>query len=208
MKITKYEHACFIVEEQGHQLVVDPGVFTQLPDSVQADGLVVTHVHDDHITTENEAKLRTANPNLKFFSTEEVAQKFSNAKQAKSSEAHTVGPFKLEFFGETHQEVHPDHPAAQNVGVLINDTMYYPGDSFTIPSKLVEVLLVPAAAPWMKTAEAMDFIVTIKPKVVIPTHYGVLSNEGSSYTDHWLKQACEKVGAHYKRLQTGESLEV
>lgn len=208
MKITKYEHACFIVEEQGKRLVVDPGVFTHLPDDTSTIGLVVTHVHDDHITPENESKLREANSDLAFISTQEVAEKFIKATAADTTKTCTVGPFNLNFFGKTHQPVHPDYPAAQNVGVLINDTIYYPGDSFTMPHKPVKVALVPAAAPWMKTAEAMNFIAELKPEIVIPTHYGVLSNEGSSYTDNWLKQACEKAGAQYKRLQTGESLEV
>ena len=50
MKITKYEHACFVVEEDGESLIVDPGGWTTdlvIPDTVV--GVIITHEHQDHI---------------------------------------------------------------------------------------------------------------------------------------------------------------
>ena len=47
MKLTKYEHACFIVEKDGVSIVVDPGSLTtdfSTADHVAA--IIVTHEHD------------------------------------------------------------------------------------------------------------------------------------------------------------------
>lgn len=208
MKLTKYEHACFIIEGQEQGLVVDPGMFTSLSEGLPAVGLVVTHVHDDHLTDDNLNRLRTANPDLPIFTTAEVAEKVPGAIVVETNKTYDAGPFRLQFFGDKHQQVHPDYPPADNYGVFINEKVYYPGDSFTLPGKPIEVLLVPAAAPWMKTSEAMDFITAVKPHLVIPTHDDVLSNEGKGFTDNWLKQAAEKAGATYQRLSTGESIDI
>ncbi|MGO7984029.1 hypothetical protein ACC691_40010, partial [Rhizobium johnstonii] len=65
----------------------------------------------------------------------------------------TVGAFTLRFFGGRHAVIHSSIPIVDNVGVLVNDTLYYAGDSFTIPDGVdVQVLAAPAGAPWMKLA--------------------------------------------------------
>ena len=54
MKLTKYEHACFTVEDtSGNVLVVDPGSFSKnfvVPNNVV--GIVITHEHADHFNTD------------------------------------------------------------------------------------------------------------------------------------------------------------
>ncbi|MFP3381565.1 hypothetical protein SB767_35190, partial [Bacillus sp. SIMBA_069] len=65
-----------------------------------------------------------------------------------------AGPFSLRFFGGRHAVIHESIPVVDNVGVLVNDTLYYAGDSFSIPEGVeVDVLAAPAGAPWMKIAE-------------------------------------------------------
>lgn len=208
MKLTKFEHACFILEEQGKQLVVDPGTFTTLAETESAEALVITHEHGDHYAKMNVQVLQNSNTELQFFTTAAVASKEQKAITPELGQVYQTSTFSLTFFGGSHAQIHPDYPAIDNFGVCINNRIYYPGDSFTLPNQPVEVLLVPAAAPWMKTAEAMDFITAVKPKLVIPTHDAVLSDAGINFTDNWLKQATEKIGATYRRLQPGESLDL
>jgi L-ascorbate metabolism protein UlaG (beta-lactamase superfamily) len=51
MKITKLDHACVLLEHDGHRVVVDPGSHTT-PDTVDrlagVDAVLVTHRHGDH----------------------------------------------------------------------------------------------------------------------------------------------------------------
>lgn len=57
-------------------------------------------------------------------------------------------PFTLRFFGGTHAVIHASIPVVDNLGVLIDDELYYAGDSFTVPEGVdVDVLAVPAGAP-------------------------------------------------------------
>ena len=54
--------------------------------------------------------------------------------------------------------IYPDVPMIPNNAYLVDDTHLHPGDSFTPPSGQVEVLFVPTAAPWLKIAEAIDYL--------------------------------------------------
>ncbi|MGC5075433.1 hypothetical protein, partial [Escherichia coli] len=59
-----------------------------------------------------------------------------------------LGPFHLEFFGGKHAEIHSSIPIVDNVGVLVNDAFFYPGDSYTVPKGAhVALLAAPVGAP-------------------------------------------------------------
>jgi hypothetical protein len=119
-----------------------------------------------------------------------------------------VGPFTLEFFGGNHAVIHPSMPQNQNVGVLVNNTLYYPGDSFSEPGKAVKVLAAPAGGPWMKISEAMDFITAVKPALAFPTHDAVLSDGGQQVNDSMLSHAAEQAGIEYRRIAIKDSFTV
>lgn len=209
MKLTKYEHACVVIEDQEDKLVIDPGMFADLPDNLQqVKAVIITHDHGDHYTDENLKKIQAVNPDVMFFTTTELASKLDGSKPVEPGQEVQVGVFKLKFFGGQHQQVHPDYPGIANIGVLVSGKIYYPGDSFAMTDTAVDTLLVPAAAPWMKTAEAMNFISAVKPRLAIPTHDAVLSDQGNGFTDNWLKQAAEKAGSTYRRLNPAESTDI
>lgn len=209
MTITKYEHACFIVEETGVKLVVDPGNLTSsLPKLDKVIAIVITHVHADHIDERAVKQIITDNPGAKIFSTQEVADTFPNLNFiiAEPGSTHQIGPFTLAFFGGVHAIIHPSKPRTQNVGVLINSTVYYPGDSFTLPGRPIKVLAAPAAAPWMKISEAMDFIQEVKAEIAFPVHDAILSDGGKQVHDNLLEAAAKEVNTTYQRLKAGQSI--
>ena len=45
-----------------------------------------------------------------------------------------------------------------------------------MPEQAVDVLGVPVYAPWMKIAEAADYVHAVKPRVSVPIHEGMLTN--------------------------------
>jgi L-ascorbate metabolism protein UlaG (beta-lactamase superfamily) len=212
MKITKYEHACVVIEEQGKKLVIDPGAFAKsLPanlDGVAA--VVITHIHGDHFDEGKVKNISNQNPDAQIFSTQEVANQLKDLKvnPVTSGSQATAGPFKLEFFGGQHAHVHDTQPVAQNVGVFVNQSLYYPGDSFDSPSGLVKVLAIPTSGPWLKTGDSMDFWEKIKPQTGFPTHDAFLSEIGENYVNNWLDQAAKESGDEYKALRVGESFDV
>jgi L-ascorbate metabolism protein UlaG (beta-lactamase superfamily) len=211
MKVTKYGHACVVLEEQGRRLVIDPGGFTPTFGGVEnIVAVVVTHEHGDHLNPEHLRAIAEANPGVQIFAPGDAVSKMANlpAKAVTNGDSADAAPFSLTFKGQKHATIHPDYAVPENVGVMVNDKFYYPGDSFTLPNAPVEILAVPAGAPWMKMAEAMDFVRAVQPKICLPTHNALNSNIGNSLADSWLTKACESVQTAYRPLTPGENIEI
>lgn len=208
MNITKYGHACLVVEKDGSRLVIDPGIITTLPELAGVVAVVVTHVHPDHMSVDNLQKLIATNPDLTVFACDEVLAELTDVaanKVAVTNEMVSSGPFELAFFGHDHAIIYQQVPC-QNRGVMVNNYLYYPGDSFTLPEVPVSVLAFPASAPWMKTSEAIDFVKAVNPRRAFPTHNGLLSEFGESVSYRYIKQALEEAGGKFIHLAEGESL--
>lgn len=203
MDITKYKHACFIVTKDDQSLVVDPGNFSDdftAPDHVAA--VVITHEHADHLDQDHLAAIAAKNPDAVVYGPQTVTDQVTSLKTQTVAPGDTVqaGPFTLRFFGGGHAVIHESMPPMQNVGVMIDSRLYYPGDSLFVPDEAVEILAAPAAAPWMKIGEAIDFLQAVKPTFAFPTHDAILSGSGQAMTDRMLAGATEHAGGTYQRI--------
>lgn len=203
MQLTKYEHACFTVEKDNQLLVVDPGGFSSdfiAPSDVVA--VVVTHNHPDHFDHEQLETIINENPNAIIIGPETVTSAIEvfTTQTVDHGDSLDVGPFHLEFFGGKHAVVHLSLPITANVGVIVNDLLYDPGDSFTLPGRPVDTLALPAAAPWLKISEAMDFLSQVRPRLAFPTHDAILSPEGKELVDARLGETAASQGTTYQRL--------
>jgi L-ascorbate metabolism protein UlaG (beta-lactamase superfamily) len=211
MKLTKYGHACFTLEDNGKTLVIDPGALS--PDFIPPSnvvGVVVTHEHADHFDPEVLAAIYAKNPDAILVSTAEVTKKVPDypSKIGIPGKSIEVDSFTLDFFGGAHAFIHGEIPALDNLAVLINKKVYYPGDSFALPDhEPVDTLAVPIGAPWLKTSEAIDFLTTIKPRFAFPTHDAVLSKDGQGFTDSWLQRFAEPLSIAYERID-GKTIEL
>lgn len=207
MKITKYEHACFTVEENGQVLVVDPGAYTTdftPPTGVVA--VVITHEHADHMDKAHLQAIVATNPDALIISHSDITSQLGEFKTMSvvPNEGIKVGDFELEFYGGEHATIYADLPTIANIGVLINERLYYPGDSFALPERAVEILALPVSAPWMKLSEAIDFARSVNPKMIFPTHDAVLSDVGKALPDRLVPSFV--TDAEYVRLH--EPLEI
>lgn len=205
MKITKFEHACFAVEENGQSIIVDPGNWTTnlaVPENIIA--VVVTHEHADHFNTDNLQAILDSNPGLVVLAHESVTSQLDGFKTTSvvANEGIKVGDFELEFFGGEHATIIEGMPTIANLGVMINNRLYYPGDSFAVPEQPVEILALPVSAPWMKFNEAVTFVDAVKPQMIFPTHDAILSQPGKDLADTLSGRAAEKVGAKYQRIDS------
>ncbi len=209
MKITKFEHACFIAEQDGQSLIVDPGSFTTdlvIPDNVV--GVMVTHEHTDHLDKKHLQEIIAKNPEAIIVAHSNITSQLDGFKTQAvvPNEVITLGNFKLEFFGGEHAVIFEGQPVIANLGVLINQKLYYPGDSFVAPNQPVEVLALPISAPWLKVNETVTYLEAVKPSRVFPTHDAILSDTGKALLDRMLVPVTEKLSASYQRLT--ESIEV
>ncbi len=209
MNITKYEHACLVVEEQGKKLVIDAGEFTtSLTDFSNITAVLVTHMHADHLDAKKLRAILAANPNVRFFGTAEVAKQVPDLPftAVTGGTAETVAPFKLAFYGEMHAQIHPSIPQIQNVGVMVNDTLYYPGDSFTVPGVPVKVMAMPISAPWLKAAEMIDLLLTVRPKQAFATHDAILSDIGHNMLTNIAQRYTTQFGGTFTYMRPGQSM--
>jgi L-ascorbate metabolism protein UlaG (beta-lactamase superfamily) len=203
MKLTKYEHACFTLEKDEQLIVIDPGIFSSdflSPERVIA--VIITHEHADHFDPERVAAIIDKNPDAIIIGPKAVTSQIQafETKTVVAGETLQFGPFMIGFFGGEHASIHPSIPLVANLGVLINDLLYYPGDSLTIPTRPVDTLAIPIAGPWLKTSEAIDFLAAIHPRLAFPTHDAVLSDEGKEITDAHLITAAHKADVLYQRI--------
>lgn len=195
MKITKYEHSFMVLDHDQQQLVIDPGTYTpSLPELNAVTAVIVTHEHADHLSAHNLAQILSANPGALLYAPQDVLDQLSEIESpkviAQAGETVTMGAFKVAFIGGRHATIYKASPC-ENVGVMVDDEFYYPGDSLDEPNTKVKVLAVPAHAPWMKTSETMNFIDNVSPDVVFPAHNMLLSDIGEMVTYRWLKQAAD-----------------
>jgi L-ascorbate metabolism protein UlaG (beta-lactamase superfamily) len=211
MNLTKFEHACLLLEITDKRLIIDPGSFTMpLGDFGDVVAVVITHEHGDHATAEQLERIVGRNPEVKIFGPAGAvaAQKDFVVIETHDGDTVSVEPFELTFIGSKHAQIHKTVPQIDNVGVLVNDLLFYPGDAFTKPPGEVDTLAVPAAAPWLKIAEIMDYITEVRPKRVFPVHEMMLSVAGKTMTNARIKAATEIVGGEFFVLEPGESLDL
>jgi len=204
MRLTKFEHSCFTLEKEGNVLVVDPGAWATdfvVPENVVS--VVVTHEHADHFDPEKLQAIVDKNPEAIIYAPEAVTSQVNNlpTQIVSPDEVMEVGGFTLTFTGGVHATIHKDfHPEYQNVGVIVDDVLYHPGDSLALPNRPVKVLSLPIIAPWEKVSESVDFLIAVKPEFAFPTHDAMLSEFGFGLYDRWHKLAAEKYGIVYERI--------
>lgn len=172
---------------------------------------MITHEHGDHWTPDQLQRILAKSPGAKIFAPAGVALVASGFDITVVAPGDSVeaGPFALRFFGGRHAEIHSSIPLVDNVGVLINEQIYYAGDSFFIPEGLeVDVLAVPAGAPWLKISEVMDYVLAVAPKRSFPTHEMVLSAPGKNIANDRIEWATEQGGGTFFPLKPGDVLEI
>ncbi|MEU4690820.1 MBL fold metallo-hydrolase [Actinoplanes sp. NPDC023714] len=211
MRLIKYTHACVRLDDGDRSLLIDPGVWTEPEAYDGVTDILVTHEHDDHIDLERIAALLTSR-NLRIFAPEPVRATAveENAPTVAAAitpvaagDTFTAGGFAVTAVGGLHAEIYEGLPGCANVG-FIAEGVYHPGDSFFVPSQPVTTLLVPAAAPWFKLREALDFTRAIAPARAFPIHDRMLSPDvGFDRFDVWMHM---KGNTDYARIPLTEAV--
>jgi len=212
MRVTKFEHATLTIVDSGKTLVIDPGSFTApLGELESVVAIVITHEHPDHWTADHLDRILGTFPEATIYGPEGVAKAAAGHEITivRPGDVVEVDPFRLEFFGGRHAVIHESIPVVDNVGVLVNDDFYYPGDSYAVPDgRSVKMLASPVGAPWLKVGEAMDFVLAVAPRRVFATHDMTLSVVGRDMGRARLAWAVEQNGGEFVALNPGEGTDI
>jgi L-ascorbate metabolism protein UlaG (beta-lactamase superfamily) len=215
IELTTWGHSAVRLERQGQRLVIDPGMFSDPRVLEGVVAVLVTHEHADHVEPDKLASTVVAQVDLEVWAPAPVAEALV-AAGAPPERIHTVEPgqqlnaagFGVQVLGGTHAVIHPAIPVVANVAYLIDGVVLHPGDSLTpAPQGVqVQVLALPISAPWLKVAEAADYVAQVAPTTAIPIHDAILSDAGKQLIDKLSERLTRP--ASYRRLAPGETLAV
>ncbi|MFN2494676.1 MAG: MBL fold metallo-hydrolase [Pseudonocardiaceae bacterium] len=210
MQIVHFGQSCVLVETPHARLLLDPGIYsTGFEELTGLDAILVTHQHPDHLDLARLPALLAANPGAELVVDVGSAQPLADAGIAHrvvcpGEHLESAGT-TVEVIGGEHGEIHPDIPVVPNNGYLIDGgAVLHPGDSFALPGRDVDVLLLPTVAPWFKLSEAADFLRAVDPGLAVPIHQALLARPEKFYE---LLRELAPVGTEVHITPHGEALE-
>jgi L-ascorbate metabolism protein UlaG (beta-lactamase superfamily) len=177
MRLTHLGHACLLVESEHARLLIDPGTMSAFEDLRGLDAVLVTHQHPDHLDVARLAGLLAANPAARLVvdpdTVTAVAGLPASRTVARAGDRLTFGATTVDVLGGLHAAVYGDVPGCTNSAYLVDEGAFlHPGDSFFVPDQEVDVLAVAVDGPWLKLAEAVDYVHAVSPRVALPVHEG------------------------------------
>jgi len=185
MRISKYGHSCLHITEGSASILIDPGTFSQGFETLSGlTAVLVTHQHPDHVDPKRLPLLLRGNPGATLYadagSVDALAKEGITATPVASGDRLDVG-IPVDVFAGDHAVIHRDIPVIPNACYLVGGRLLHPGDSLTVLDQPVEILALPASAPWMAAKEAVDYFREVDPKVAIPIHEKVMANPAMVY---------------------------
>ncbi len=213
MKIKKLGHCCFVVDINGKRIMTDPSNFDYGGDSVlerDISLIIITHEHADHLHIDTLKEILKNNSNAEVITNTSVGKLLDEQGikyiKVEDGEEHDFFGISISGFGNMHAKIYEDYGQVQNTGYMINE-LCYPGDSFSIPNKKVEILALPVLGPWMQMSMAIDYAKSLKPRICFPVHDAPLKPFATfiyGIPNHFL----EKENIEFKKLEIGKEEEL
>ncbi len=190
MELTHFGHSCLLASFPGADggqtatILFDPGNFSHGFEGITGlTAILVTHQHPDHADPERLPALVEANPGAALYADPATAAQLGGAWQAvHAGDQFSIAGLTVRGMGGRHAVIHPEIPVIDNISYVVGDDehparLMHPGDALLVPDEEVHVLATPAAAPWMKISEAVDYLRAVAPTHAVPIHQGIVAPE-------------------------------
>ena len=182
MTLKKLGHCCLLIKTNNLTILTDPGNFSVAQNALTGiDIVLITHEHADHLHTDSLKEVLKHNPQARVITNTGVGKKLDEIGvpyEILEGRAQTeIQGVTIEAFDGKHEEIFEEIGQVQNTGYFIDQTLFYPGDSFHNPEKPVDILALPVAGPWCKIADAVRYALAVKPKRAFPVHDGMLQKD-------------------------------
>jgi L-ascorbate metabolism protein UlaG (beta-lactamase superfamily) len=202
MQLTKHRHSCVRFDDGDRTLVLDPGSFSDLDAALDgAEAVLITHAHADHLDVDRVRAAARADSRLRIWApgevTEQLAELGEQVVTVSAGETFEAAGFSVRTFGGQHALIHPLIPILANVGFLIDDTVYHPGDSFVVPPAPVSTLLLPVNAPWSKVGDVIDFAIAVRSPYAYPIHDHLITADYHAILARTLVPIAERFSVQY-----------
>ena len=205
MRFTFLGHSAIAVSAPEGTIIVDPGALTDLSCLQDADAVLLTHAHGDHVAVD-----AVAATSLPVWGAVEALDALATAghtgarTELNPGDTATILGQEVRVIGGLHEVIHPEVPRPENLAFYM-DGLLHPGDEYAESPWPVDVLLLPVAGPWVKAEHAANYARRVAPHNTVPVHDAVLSPAGKQLIDGLLGTKLALPG--YRRLAVGETLE-
>ncbi|MFH0873908.1 MAG: MBL fold metallo-hydrolase [Candidatus Komeilibacteria bacterium] len=213
MTIKKLGHCCLLIKEAGLTILTDPGAYS--PSQVEVTGvdvILISHDHQDHLHVESLEIILKNNPQAIIYTNKGVGKVLSDKgitfNLLEDGQSVVIKEVEISGHGTEHELIYPGLLRANNTGYFIGTRLFYPGDAFTNPGKVVEVLALPVAGPWLTIGNAIDYAKQIKPKIAFPVHDGMFAPGRGSFAHRIPRPILEAVGINFIPLIEGQEIEL
>jgi L-ascorbate metabolism protein UlaG (beta-lactamase superfamily) len=182
VRVTAITHASFQLEYGGRVIHVDPAGGGDYSAAKQADLVLVTDIHQDHLDPAAIAKVRKAGAPV--VAPKAAADKIPNPTVIANGETKTVAGISVEAVPMYNLQRGPGpgqlfHTKGRGNGYVLTlgaRRVYIAGDTECTDEmralKGIDAAFVPMNLPYtMPTGEAAECVKAFKPKVVFPYHY-------------------------------------
>jgi len=181
LQLTPIQHASLMIQAGGKVMYIDPaqGSYEGLP---QADYILITDIHSDHMAPALVAKLKKAGTVI--LAPKAVAAQVPGCTVISNGESRTLGAFKIEAIPMYNLKPGGFHEKGRGNGYVLTyggKRFYFSGDTEGTPEmralKNIDVAFVCMNLPYTMAPEAAaEAVKAFHPAIVYPYHYSKEEN--------------------------------